>query len=161
MPVAIAFILIVGLYSSIDTVVTAAGAKVSFTLFSAIALIGLPLLVSLTAAAVMVFMTGQQREREIALSALAGATPAQQVLQATFEAVMVVVTGALIGLFCVLATLAALQPSIIAASGAPLVRIAWVPMLLILGFVLVINLTATLIPTLASQRKNGARVLVA
>ncbi|WP_435746668.1 FtsX-like permease family protein [Microbacterium sp. PMB16] len=160
-PVAIAFILVVGLYSCVETVAAVHNAQGSFPLFAMILLIGLPLLVSLSAAAVMVFMTGQQREREIALSALAGATPAQQFLQAIFEAVIVVVTGALIGLVCVLATIAALQPSIISATGGPIVRISWVPMIHILAFVLATNLIATLLPTFASQRKNSARILVA
>ena len=160
-PVAIAFILVVGLSSATETVAAALGAEVVFSIFAVVVLIGLPLLVSLAAAAVMVFMTGQQREREIALSALAGATPTQQFLQAIFEAVIVVVTGALIGLVCVFATLAALQPSIISVTGGPIVRLAWVPMACILAFVLTTNLIAVLIPTFASQRRNSARILVA
>ncbi|MCU1422004.1 MAG: hypothetical protein JWN36_1655 [Microbacteriaceae bacterium] len=166
-PVAVSVVLIVGLYSINDSTNAAvaaagrAGAGDDPGLFSVIALVGLPIIVSVVGAGVLVFMAGLQREKEIALGALAGATPRQQILQAVFEAVIVVVTGVVTGMVGVLLGLAALQGPFHAALGVGGLAISWGPFGLIAGMVLVVNLLATIVPTAVAQGTANLRLVAA
>ena len=166
-PVAVSVVLIVGLYSFTDSTnaaVLAAGRRDSagdLELFGVIALVGLPIIVSVVGAGVLVFMAGQQREKEIALGALAGATPRRQLLQAVFEAVIVVVTGVVTGMMGVLLGLAALQGPFHAALGVGGFAISWPAFGLIAGLVLVVNLLATIVPTAVAQGSANLRLVAA
>lgn len=161
-PVAIGVVLVVGLMSlesSRAAAGLAAGGRTSP--FSLIAVIGLPLTVSMVGAAVMVFMTSQQRDREIALGALAGATPGQQLLQAVFESAIVVVSGVVLGLIGVAMALACYQPGLMAAHGRggfviALDALAWVTLLAAAA-----NLTACVVPAFIAQRRAPTRLLAA
>ena len=113
--------------------------------------VGFPLLISVTGSIVLVFMAGQQREREIHLAELAGATPAQQRRQALFEAVIVVATGSGIGLGATMVAVALLQPLLIATTGAGAFPLAWGPFAAITASLLVLNIVATVGPTMIAQ----------
>jgi ABC-type antimicrobial peptide transport system permease subunit len=106
-------------------------------------------------------MAGQQREKEIALGALAGATPRQQLLQAVFEALIVVVTGVVAGMVGVLIDVAALQGWLVKTVGSGGFAISWPALGIIAGFVLVVNLTATILPTAIAQRGANLRLVAA
>lgn len=114
-------------------------------------LIGFPLAVSITGSVVLVFMAGQQREREIHLAELAGATPAQQKRQALFEGVIVVVTGGLIGLGLSTLMLAALEPSTVASGGKSTFAVPWRDFAIISLVLLVLNVIATVLPTMIAH----------
>lgn len=122
-------------------------------------LVGFPLGISVVGSVVLVFMAGQQREREIHLAELAGATPAQQKRQAFFEAVIVVVTGAGIGLAMVVLMSAVAQPALIAETGASSLTVGWRDFAIITGVLLVLNVVATIVPTVVAQA-NRERIAV-
>jgi putative ABC transport system permease protein len=166
-PIAVSTVLLTGMYSlsaSLAAAFAATGkspADDGNSLFGTIVVIGLPVIVSITGAAVLVFMAGQQREKEIALGALAGATPRQQLLQAVFEAIIVVVTGVVAGMVGVLIGVAALQGWLVRTLGEGGFAISWPALGLITGFVLVVNLTATILPTAIAQRGANLRLVAA
>lgn len=114
-------------------------------------LVGFPLTISVTGSVVLVFMAGQQREREIHLAELAGATPSQQKRQAVFEAVIVVVTGSGVGLFLSAVMVAVLQPAIIATTGSATFAISWLHFAGITLTLLALNIVATVVPTMIAH----------
>ncbi|MEV4736426.1 MULTISPECIES: FtsX-like permease family protein [unclassified Microbacterium] len=111
-----------------------------------ILLVGFPLGVSVTGSVVLVFMAGQQREREIHLAELAGATPAQQRRQALFEGVIVVGTGGGIGLF-----FSTLLDAALATQGAADFAPPWRDFGIILSVLLLLNVIATIVPTMLAH----------
>lgn len=68
-----------------------------------LALCAMPSLIALAGGALALFMSGARRDRELALTALVGATPAQQIRQACFEAVSLTATGIFVGVAGLLA----------------------------------------------------------
>lgn len=162
LPVAVAVILLTGLMSLQASAAAAAGAAArgpGVTAFSLIAVVGLPMAVSLVGAAVMAFMSSLRRDREVALSALAGATPGQQVLQAVFESAIVVVSGVALGLACVAFALACYQPSLVAAYGRGGFAIATDALAWVVALVVALNLSACVLPVLMAQRRPPTRLL--
>ncbi|MFI7143034.1 FtsX-like permease family protein [Streptomyces massasporeus] len=151
-PLVVAVSLAGGLYAAQGT---ASGGR-SVPVGGVVLILGGPLLLSLTGAAVTLFMAGRQREREIALLLAAGATTATVVAVAASEAVIFVVTAALLGGTAVLTTgLAgawALQTPPSFGLGATAT---------VLGAGLALLLAATVIPTLLALRKDTVRTLTA
>lgn len=143
--IAIAVFLFTALFSQ----ASAGGAEADVAGFVLIA--GLPLAISVTGSVVLVFMAGQQREREIHLAELAGATPAQQKRQAIFEAVIVLVTGSGVGLLLSVVMIAVLQPALITTTGAPAFGIAWGYFAGISLTLLALNVIATVVPTVIAH----------
>lgn len=137
------------LFTALFTQQTAGGGAADISSF--VLLVGFPLLISVTGSVVLVFMAGQQREREIHLAELAGATPAQQRRQALFEAVIVVVTGSGIGLLLSVVMAAVIQPAVIATTGAPSFQISWGYFAGISVVLLVLNIVATVVPTMIAH----------
>lgn len=120
-----------------------------------IILIGFPLAVSVTGSVVMVFMAGQQREKEIHLAELAGATPSQQRRQALFEGVIVVVTGGAIGF-----ALSTVLVGVSTAHGMGNFSPPWRDFAIISGILLVLNVIATVVPTMIAHAARD-RIAVA
>jgi ABC-type antimicrobial peptide transport system permease subunit len=143
--IAVAVFLFTGMFS----LQTAGGEDAELVSF--VLLVGLALAISVTGSVVLVFMAGQQREREIHLAELAGATPAQQIRQALFEAVIVVVTGSGIGLFLSAIMIAVIQPALAATSGTATFAISWGYFAGIVSVLLVLNILATIVPTMIAQ----------
>ncbi|MCM3778201.1 FtsX-like permease family protein [Microbacterium hydrocarbonoxydans] len=128
---------------------TAGGGEAQAADFVLIA--GFPLAISIAGSIVAVFMAGQQREREIHLAELAGATPAQQTRQAVFEAVIVVVTGAAIGLALSVVMLGLTIPTRLAVTGDGSLHVAGEYFAGIAATLLLLNIVATVAPTLIAQ----------
>ncbi|MET4728695.1 hypothetical protein ABIE09_002506 [Lysobacter enzymogenes] len=160
LPVAVAVILVVGLMSLQSSAAASAGApRTGISAFSLIAVVGLPMAVSVVGAAVMAFMSSLRRDREVALSALAGATPRQQLQQAVFESAIVVVSGVGLGLACVAFALACYQPALIAAHGRTGFAIDTGALAWVVALVAAANLTACVVPVLLAQRRAPTGLL--
>ncbi len=159
--IAIAVFLFTGMFSLLMTAQPGAEAIDDQDLFGFTLIVGFPTLVATTGAVVIVFMAGQQREREIQLAELAGATPAQQLRQALFEAVIVVVTGVIVGLVCALLPGLLLQPALQASYGAGDYVVAWAPFGIAVSVLLVLNVIATVVPTVIAQAARDRIALTA
>ena len=137
------------LFTGVFSMQTAIGGDTDINGF--VLLVGFPLFISTSGSIVLVFMAGQQREREIHLAELAGATPAQQRRQALFEALIVVATGSGIGLGLSVAMIAVMQPAIILAVGHLSMNVSWGHFFGVTAALLVLNVAATLIPTMIAH----------
>lgn len=133
------------LFTALFSQQTAGGGESDVASF--VLLVGFPLAISVAGSITLVLMAGQQREREIHLAELAGATPAQQRRQAAFEALIVVVTGSGVGLFTSAMMIGLMQPTLIALTGKGNFHISWEYFLGITGVLLVLNVIATVVPT--------------
>ncbi|MFE6735327.1 FtsX-like permease family protein [Microbacterium sp. NPDC057650] len=159
--VAITVFLFTGMFSLLMTAQPGTGGIGGQDVFGFTLIVGFPTLVAATGAVVIVFMAGQQREHEIQLAELAGATPAQQLRQALFEAVIVVVTGVIIGGVLALVPGLLIQPALLATYGSAGYAFAWLPFLIAVGSLLVLNVLATVTPTLIAQGARDRIVLTA
>ena len=118
-----------------------------------IALLGLPLLVSLSGGVGSLIMMSKQRDAELALLGIVGATPRQRVLVPLFEAVIISVTATILGLAMSVGALG------VFALGFPLThRLVFAfepPYGIFVGTILVtftITIAATVVPTLRARR---------
>lgn len=114
--------------------------------------LGLPMLVSLSASISSLFMTSTQRDADLALLGVVGATPSQRVLLPSWEALMFTVTGALMGLMMAISSGAYLVIGIVAGgarAGWP--DNPWVCVVSV-GGSLVVTWAATVLPTLFARR---------
>ncbi|GIF23583.1 putative ABC transport system permease protein [Actinoplanes tereljensis] len=117
-------------------------------------LLGGPLLLSLLGAAATVFMGSGRREREFALLLAAGGTPATVLAAAAAEAVIYVLTAALLGLVAVAVTALAGAAAVDTAPSFGLAAVAAVT-----GASLVLTLAATVLPTALALRRDVPRTL--
>ena len=139
----------------------AAGTVSPVSLPTVVLLVGGPVLLSVLGAVVTVLMSAGPRHREAALVRAAGGTPGLVLLAALAEAVIYVVTAALLGLVAVAVTTAAG----LAAVGAPLLGPATGPGFRAAGVTaaaeLVVLAAATLVPAALGARRSVRAVLAA
>lgn len=122
-------------------------------------LLALPLAVAIAGAVGSLVMMSRQRDAELALAGLIGATPAQQYRIPCLEAVIITVTASLLGLVM------AVMPLIYLTRGMPTTGLqfhARVPYLVLLATMLlcgIVIVAAVLVPSLASLRKPAPKVI--
>lgn len=120
---------------------------------------GLPLLIAFAGGVGSLLMMGRQRDAELALAGLAGATPAQRVAMPALEALIITVTAVLLAAVVIVPSLA-FQAYSLSAAG-----LIWTPSLsvpMVIGtFVggLLITTLATVLPTLPARRLPERRVI--
>lgn len=131
----------------------------SMPIESTIVMLGGPLLLSAVGAAVIIFMSSRAREREFALVQAAGGTHPTIARASVWEAVIYVVTGALLAALAILASgvFAALALSAVAPGTMPSFGV--VPAAVVGGAGLLLVLLATVIPTLVALRRDVPRAL--
>ena len=129
----------------------------SFT--SILVVLALPLLVSIAGAVASLAMTGRQRSAELALEALAGATPRQRVTVAVLEAAQVVGTGLVLGLVIAATSVVVLGFGATIESPVFVVEVPWLPLLATVAFCLVACGAATVVPVLRSLHEPAPRAV--
>lgn len=126
---------------------------------SFVTLFGLPLLVAFLGGVGSLIMMSRQRDAELALTGIAGATPAQRVSITLMEALILTGTSAILAAFVIVPSYA-FQAWAFTAIGE-----TWVPVFsftsamaaLVGGFVL--NAATTVLPTLPALRLPEQRVI--
>lgn len=164
-PLMVAIAMAGGLYSAGETLANAStvqtGTAQSFApgLESVVLLLGGPLLLSAIGTAMTVFMSGHARQREFALIQSAGGTHRGILAGAVFEALIYLVTAAILGIVATIATglvtawaLGTTLPGTEASFGI-------VPTIAVAGGGLVLLLAATVIPTAVALRHDVPRTL--
>ena len=160
-PLLVAIALAGGLYTMAATVDQALADRNGSTTSTGLALEGVvillggPLLLSAVAAAATVFMSGNARERELALIQAAGSTQPAVILTSIWEAVIYTVTAAVLG-----AAATVIGGIVIAAKlnlTHPVISFSTLALIAAGGFVLI--LTATVAPTAAALRHEIPRTL--
>lgn len=162
-PLMLAVALAGGLYAANGTVRAAAGdgGPASIALATVVLLLGGPVLLSALGSAVTIFMASGVREREGALLRASGGTGALVVATAAWEAVIYVVTAALLGAVGVLVTGAAAAWAVSAEAPGTLPSFGLGPMGVVAGAELLLVLLATVVPTLLGLRRAVASTLAA
>ncbi|OUE20394.1 FtsX-like permease family protein [Clavibacter michiganensis] len=124
-------------------------------------LFGAPLVLTLIASAVSVFMTGRARDREFALVQAAGATPRLVRRAAVLEAVVYAGTAFLLGLVIVTVASVVVWDALRRTAPDTQLSVGAVPMLALLCAGLLGLLLATLGPTLVALRTSIPRAVSA
>lgn len=120
---------------------------------------GLPLLIAFAGGVGSLLMMGRQRDAELALAGVAGASPGQRVAIPALEALIITVTAVLLSLLVIVPSLA-FQAYSLGAAG-----LTWTPTLsapLIVGTFIgggLATAAATVLPTLPAQRLPEPRVI--
>ncbi|MDO5499870.1 MAG: ABC transporter permease [Propionibacteriaceae bacterium] len=164
-PIMFAVGLMIGMIAMVDTLeasTRAAGREVLLSSagpFAVFSLVGAPLIIAGAGSVGGLLMMSRQRDAELALASIVGATPRQRVLMSLFEALLITVTGLLAGL-----VMAGVATGFMAyALGLLLgVAVVQVPILLLLGVValcLVIAVAATVPPALPALGKPAPAVI--
>ncbi|MFT4136739.1 FtsX-like permease family protein [Microbacterium sp.] len=131
------------------------------SMLSMLFLIGLILLISMSGGVSVVLMMSRQREAELALAGVVGATRRQQVLVPVFEGVIITVTATLLGLI-----MTGVGMSVFAAGVAALdlgvsgrIIVPWADLAVIFAVSLTVVVAATTLPVLRSLRKPARQVV--
>lgn len=142
-----------GIWGSLESTLIANGYDIEITATgpaSLLVFLGLPLLISLAGGVGSLIMMSRQRDAELALLGIVGATPGQRVLVPLLEAVIITVTATLLGLIMAAGALAVLTVGLPAAG----MTYAFVPPMAMFAVTviatMVITISATVIPTLRS-----------
>ncbi|MCB0910194.1 MAG: hypothetical protein KDB60_01085 [Propionibacteriaceae bacterium] len=122
-------------------------------------MLGLPLLIALCGSVGSLFMMSRQRQAELALLGIAGATARQQTATATLEAVIVTGTAAILGLVMAVVSLGHIVAGIAAIGMVFAFAVPVLPLLGALGVAGLVTVAATVLPTLPAQRLPAPRVI--
>lgn len=124
-----------------------------------LALFALPLVVAVAGSVGSLVMMSRQRDAELALDGVIGATPGQQASIPVLEALLVVVTASLMGLLMAGACIGTLAYGLELLVDEPVVVIPWATLgwVALIGFV--VTAAAALLPTLPSLRQPAPRVI--
>jgi putative ABC transport system permease protein len=164
-PVMVAIGLLFGLLAIFDTLVSSLAANGyddrfdHGSLASFLALLGLPLVVALSGGVGSLVMMSKQRDAELALSGVLGATPGQRLAMPVMEGVVIAVTGAVLSLVMVAVAVGFLALGFPAADFRFGFSPSWLTFLGALGLSIAITVSATLLPTLLSLRTPEPRVI--
>ncbi|MGO4956589.1 FtsX-like permease family protein [Luteococcus sp. Sow4_B9] len=120
---------------------------------------GLPLAIAVAGALSALLMMARQREAELALDEILGATPAQRVLVPLLEATIITVTAFLQAAFLTLVVAAYMRLALPIVLSTFQVVIPWGTILVISLVILVATALCTVVPTLPSLKMPPPRVI--
>lgn len=131
----------------------------STSLSALLLLIGLPIIISIASSVGGLIMMSRQRSAEVALDGVIGATPAQQVVIPMLEAVIITVTGVILGLVMACISIFYLMHEL----PHYLPHVAWSLPLGVLagigGISVAVAIAATTLPTLPTLRRPAPSVI--
>ena len=144
------------IWGSLEATLIANGYDIEITASgpaSLLVFLGLPLMISLAGGVGSLIMMSRQRDAELALIGIVGATPRQRIFVPLLEAVIITVTATLLGMVMAAGALAVVAVGLPSAG----MTYAFVPPMATLTAtilaVLVITISATVLPTLQALRK--------
>lgn len=121
--------------------------------------LGLPLFIALCGAVGSLVMMSRQRDAELALVGVVGATPSQRVLLPLLEAVIITVTGSLMGLTMVVASMGFLAAGLHAAGMVTAFPHNWFVAVAAIGVCLLVDIVGTVLPTLGALPRSEPQVV--
>lgn len=129
------------------------------TLASYAYIFGLPLIIAFAAGVASLIMMSKQRDAELALVAISGATPAQRITAPMLEALIITMTAFLLSVIAIIPS-TAFQAYALTAAGLPWTPVfPWGVCAAIFAGGLVLTAMATVLPTLPSLRLPEPRVI--
>lgn len=121
--------------------------------------LGLPLLVAIAGAVGGLVMSGQQRDADLAVAGVAGATPTQRLTQAVLEAFILAVTGVVLGALAAAIGLASTTIGLDNVLGTVQVDYPWRPLITIAAVTCVTAVLVTVAPALKALRQPPHQVV--
>ena len=164
-PTVFAIALLFGMIAVIDTLTASMRANgydfqlSSASFFSVFSLVGTALLVAVAGSVGSLVMMSKQRDSELALAGIAGATPAQRLAVPALEAVIIAVTAVILGLVATAAGVGfqywAIQVLL------PEAALGWSPGILagVAAGCLLVTVAATVLPTIPALRRPAPAVV--
>lgn len=130
------------------------------SMLSMLFLVGLILLIAMSGGVSVVLMMSRQRESELALAGIVGATKRQQVLVPVLEGVIITVTATLLGLVMTAVGMAVFSAGVLALDRGVSARIVvpWVDLAVIFGLCSAVVIAATTLPVLRSLDRPARQV---
>ncbi len=122
-------------------------------------LFGLPLIIAFAAGVASLIMMSKQRDAELALVAIVGATPSQRIAAPVLEALIITMTALLLSVIAVVPSVGFQAYAFIAAGLPWTAQIPWGVLTAIFAGGLVLTAMATVLPTLPSLRLPEPRVI--
>ena len=119
----------------------------------------LPLLISMSSGVGSLIMMSKQRDAELALSGIVGATPAQRIAMPILEAVIITITGAILGVMMAAIALGFLAIGFPAAGFIFAYSPNYLIFAMTLAVALLITVSATVLPTLRGLRMPESRMI--
>ncbi|MFT4232443.1 MAG: hypothetical protein QM606_06685 [Leucobacter sp.] len=131
------------------------------SMLSMLFLIGLILLISMSGGLSVVLMMSRQREAELALAGIVGATVRQQVLVTVFEGIIITVTATILGLVMMGVGMGVFAVGVTAADlGVPTpVIVPWRDLAVIIVICAAVVVAATTLPVLRSLGRPSRQVI--
>jgi len=121
--------------------------------------VGLVLLVAIAGGVSVVLMMSRQREAELALAGVVGATTRQQVLMSVFEGLVITGTAMILGLAMTAVGMAVFVIGMGALGLVTPVVVPWHVLAAVLGVCALITVAATTLPVLPSLRRSSRTVV--
>lgn len=152
-----------GIAATLNSSLAAAGSEIQIenvSLWSVLNFVGLPLIIAVAGGISALLMMARQRDAELALAGIAGATPSQRILIPVLEAVIVSVTASVLGIFMMGVGILSLAMAFAAGSHRVVaVGIPWGDLGIIVGATTVLTIAATTLPTLPALRRPAPEVV--
>ncbi|MFT3943759.1 MAG: FtsX-like permease family protein [Ancrocorticia sp.] len=120
---------------------------------------GLPLIIAFSAGVVSLIMMGRQRDAELALVGVVGATPKQRIWAPIFEAVIITGSALLLSLIAIVPSLAFQAYALVSMEFEWTLVVPWAVGACILSGGMVITALATVLPTIPASRLPEPRVI--
>lgn len=164
-PMAVVIGLTFGMITQGDTLVSTLAANGYFSDLSGVGAetflvsLGLPLLVAISGTVGALIMLAAQRDAELALLGIAGATPAQRLVIPAVESAILVVTSTVLGVGMVVLSISYLAIGIPAGGLDFALRPSWGSLLVTMLVVLAVVVVTTLVPTLRARRLPEPEVI--
>ncbi|MDO5682615.1 MAG: hypothetical protein Q4G46_07295 [Propionibacteriaceae bacterium] len=127
--------------------------------FAIFTLVGAPLIVSGAGAVGGLVMMARQRDAELALASIVGATPRQRILTSLFEALLITVTGVIAGLLMAAVAVVFLAFAVNLLLGVSAVQVPMVFFGSVIAVCLAIAVAATVGPIIPALRKPAPAVI--
>lgn len=136
-----------------------AGIADSMTLQHYAYLFGFPVVIAFCGGVASLIMMGKQRDAELALVAIVGATPKQRLAAPAFEALIITVTSLLLSLFAILPSLGFMAYAFLSAGLPWTLDIPWGIASAVFFGGLILTGMATVLPTIPASRLPEPRVI--
>lgn len=147
---------------SLNAMLRAAGAEgqlENIGLSTMLPLLGMPLIIALGGGIGSLIMMSRQRDAELALAGVVGATPAQRVAMPAYEAVIMAVNALLLSAIPVTIALVLCQQSMQAIGMPFVIAVPWASLFWVVLVLFVVVVAATVLPTLGSLSKPEPKVI--
>lgn len=152
----------IGMIGTLEASMLAAGRPLELSSagpWAIFSIVGSPLIIAFAGSVGGLIMMSRQRDAELALASIVGATPAQRALMSLFEALLITVTGILAGLLMAAMSVGFIAYAINLAVGVAIITVPVGLLVGVIGVCLAVAIAATVVPILPALNKPAPAVI--